>query len=253
MSTRDAADGTGTGTGSAEAISRWLLLMSNALGVIGVALLLQSAFIGAELAQSAMLTLLVGSCAFAASLLLINQRYRMPAGRAPGQNTRTDLAYAALAAAVAMGFMLVTGNADQRALPLALGCALLVWLVGSAISLLERLGAPLALAASVVMTIVVAASAAPLWLAPLSELARSSLLVDAVLAVSPLTLLAALADFDYLRTGWFYQHSALGALRYTYPPDWALIAAYALLPTAAVLTARGRPAAGRPRASTTKA
>jgi hypothetical protein len=54
------------------------------------------------------------------------------------------------------------------------------------------------------------------------------------------------AEFDYLRTGWFYQHTAIGSLRYAYPPGWLLIAIYSVLPlTGLGQEARRRTARGR--------
>jgi hypothetical protein len=228
-----------------------LWLMSNLLGVVGIALILQSAFSGYELAQSAMLTLLAGSCALAASLLLLGRR--VVAGGNSAAGLRSDLAYAALAAASTLGFILVTGNADGRAVPLAVGCFVLVWLVGTGTAVVERLGAAASLAASLIAALVMLTSAAPLWLAPLSELSGSSTVVNLVLAISPLTLLAVLADFDFLRTGWFYQHSVIGALRYEYPSGWALIANYALLSIAYIMVKKRHIGAEGAAISRTKA
>lgn len=62
------------------------------------------------------------------------------------------------------------------------------------------------------------ATAAPLWLGPLAErFAAWPGVVDAVVAISPLSYLAALAAEDYLHYDWFYQHTPVGGLRYAYP------------------------------------
>jgi squalene-hopene/tetraprenyl-beta-curcumene cyclase len=70
---------------------------------------------------------------------------------------------------------------------------------------------------------------APVWFAPIAErLSDMQFLTDLSIAISPLSYLAVIADFDYLRTPWFYAHSALGSIRYSYPNPWILAAAYAV-------------------------
>jgi hypothetical protein len=75
---------------------------------------------------------------------------------------------------------------------------------------------------------------APAWLALwLDDLATTPWVIDAIVAVNPLTLLAAGSGADYLRSDWFYRYSPMGSLRYAYPPGAALLAAWlaiALLP-----------------------
>ena len=59
--------------------------------------------------------------------------------------------------------------------------------------------------------------ALPIWLGPLAETAGNPmLLTNLIVAASPLSALAVALDLDVLRTNWFYQHSALGSLRYEY-------------------------------------
>jgi len=90
----------------------------------------------------------------------------------------------------------------------------------------------------------------PLWLAPLAEAAAPDRTVaNLAIALSPLTYLSAAADYDYLRTPWFYGHSAIGSLRYDYPPPVVYAAVCLGAGLAATLTSlrpnRGRPEAGR--------
>ncbi|MEL7449226.1 MAG: hypothetical protein AAFN78_08450 [Pseudomonadota bacterium] len=75
-------------------------------------------------------------------------------------------------------------------------------------------------------TVLFLASSAPLWAAPLAELHAP--LATLVACASPLSLLGVLMDHDYLRTAFFYQHSALGALSYRYPSAGAFVVAYAV-------------------------
>jgi hypothetical protein len=73
----------------------------------------------------------------------------------------------------------------------------------------------------------------PLWLGPAAELAGefSAALIDGVIAVSPLTHLAVASGNDLFRNQWFYQHSNLAALRYSYPGMTTVTAAYiAIIP-----------------------
>ena len=59
----------------------------------------------------------------------------------------------------------------------------------------------------------------PLWLGPAGELLAGGhpWVIDAVVGVSPLTHLAVASGNDLLRNQWFYQHSNLAALQFSYP------------------------------------
>lgn len=64
----------------------------------------------------------------------------------------------------------------------------------------------------------VAFSTAPVWLAPLAEATGNvPWLTNAIVGLSPLSALAVALDFDILRSNWFYEHSAIGSMRYAYP------------------------------------
>jgi hypothetical protein len=71
----------------------------------------------------------------------------------------------------------------------------------------------------------------PLWLGTLAELlsARHPWIIDAALGASPLTHLAVASGNDLLRNEWFYQHSNLAALQFSYPELGTLVGAYATL------------------------
>jgi hypothetical protein len=73
--------------------------------------------------------------------------------------------------------------------------------------------------------------ALPLWLGPLAEmLARTRpWVVDAVVAVSPLTHLAIASGNDLLRNQWLYDHSNLAALAVSYPGLNTLLLYYATI------------------------
>lgn len=61
--------------------------------------------------------------------------------------------------------------------------------------------------------------ALPLWLGPVGELTsrRHDWAIDAIIGLSPLTHLAVAGGSDLLRIQWFYQHSNLAGLQFSYP------------------------------------
>lgn len=71
----------------------------------------------------------------------------------------------------------------------------------------------------------------PLWLGPVAELlsARQAWIIDAVIGLSPLTHLAVVSGNDLLRNPWFYEHSNLAALQFSYPGLAELALFYAVL------------------------
>jgi len=75
----------------------------------------------------------------------------------------------------------------------------------------------------------------PVWLSPLVELNGSLLwLTNTVIAMSPISAFAVALDIDIMRTGWFYEHSSIGSLRYEYP-SWGTY--FIALLTLAILSA----------------
>jgi hypothetical protein len=102
-------------------------------------------------------------------------------------------------------------------------------------------------------------ASSPLWLGPASELlaGRYPWIIDAVVGVSPLTHLAVASGNDLLRNQWFYQHSNLAALRFSYPSLADLAVAYASVSLVLVLFTlaslrRERPAPGPTRLDPTE-
>jgi hypothetical protein len=145
-------------------------------------------------------------------------------------------AHAALAVAILAA---VTGRIVGSAAAVAAGAFLLVAAFGLLMALLSAWLNDRLTAAALAAVVSALAAAAPLWLGPIAErFASTGALVDAVVAATPLTFLAVLVDHDYLRATWFYEHSALGALRYDYPSVVSLFVVYALpLAAAAALHA----------------
>ena len=68
--------------------------------------------------------------------------------------------------------------------------------------------------------------AAPLYLSVVAEATSHQALVDAIIAVSPVSYLAGIVDYDYLRSNWFYQHTPFGGLRFNYPATGVMTVCY---------------------------
>jgi hypothetical protein len=197
-----------------------------------LATVLRGALRAADLVRSAELLTLAGAVAVAAcavlSLRAVSDALRIGAILRSG----------ALAAAAMLVLAAATGGLERGAAPAAAGAFVLVGSFGLLVALAAALLRDRLTAVTLVATLGALAAAAPLWLGPIAErFAPTGVLVDAIVAVTPLTFLAVLVDHDYLRAAWFYEHSALGALRYDYPSIVASSVVYAL-PFAAVAALR---------------
>lgn len=74
------------------------------------------------------------------------------------------------------------------------------------------------------------AGSAPIWLGPWAEyLGTYEQASNAIIWLSPLTFLAVMADYDYLRNHWFYIYTPFGGLRYAYPGKVTYCTIYLLL------------------------
>jgi hypothetical protein len=73
-------------------------------------------------------------------------------------------------------------------------------------------------------------TSSPIWLGPLVELQQpGESVVNGIVALSPLTHFSVAANYDYLRSEWFYQNSPLGSLRFAYPNLLSITGGYLLL------------------------
>jgi hypothetical protein len=163
---------------------------------------------------------------------------RPGAGSPPGQSATAVLGWAAGAALASVILLIppVRSLTDVGTVAmLAMGVGVLTFLAGS---LLVGLGALLGdrrSASRIVVLLLLVLGAAPLWLGPAAELlAGRQAVVDTVVAISPLSYLGVLADVDYLKSDWFYRHTAFGGLRYAYPSVAGFTAAYLALGAAAL-------------------
>jgi hypothetical protein len=78
-----------------------------------------------------------------------------------------------------------------------------------------------------IFTIVIVLTMLPVWLGPwINSLLSDQTTIDLIISASPLTQLAVMADFDYLRSQWFYTHSPYGSIQYDYPTKLELTLYY---------------------------
>lgn len=86
------------------------------------------------------------------------------------------------------------------------------------------------------LCVVILLTTLPLWIAPWVELIASTPpKLNMLLWSSPLSYLAGMLDYDYLRNQWFYQHTPYGMLRFEYPDKW--IASFGLIGMSFLLSA----------------
>ncbi len=157
----------------------------------------------------------------------------------PGLSLRYALVWsfwAAVLAALCGGLLAYLSGARGDVAPLTLPGLIAVTgaMTFGVISIMRWIGrfAPEPVAVALTLTLVVLLAAAPVWLGTLAEFTGSMAVANTAVAISPLSALSVCVDYDYLRNLWFYEHAAIGSLRYDYPPP-ALIAAAWLLPAVA--------------------
>jgi hypothetical protein len=109
-------------------------------------------------------------------------------------------------------------------IPLA-GGVLLQLLLFCALFLLMRAYVNQDSTAKLLITVLIGATvASPLYLSLAAG--DSQWLIDAVITASPVSYLAVLAEYDYLKSAWFYQNTPFGGLRYDYPSGWTITFCY---------------------------
>ncbi|GMQ87102.1 MAG: hypothetical protein BMS9Abin08_0300 [Gammaproteobacteria bacterium] len=121
-------------------------------------------------------------------------------------------------------------------LVLALGVCILSLFLGSVTLCLSCILDNRERARRTVFAATMLAAAAPLWLAPLAE--QVPAMTNAVVDISPLTYLAVISDYDFLRSAWFYRHTPLGGLRYDYPAPLLFTGTYLAMTTILLLAHR---------------
>ena len=85
-------------------------------------------------------------------------------------------------------------------------------------------------AAALVLALALFACGIPLILAPLAaQHSDQGWLIWLAANVSPLSYMAGVIDYDYLRDTWFYDHVSLGSMRFDYAPTLPITALWMLL------------------------
>lgn len=150
---------------------------------------------------------------------------------------------------VAAGFAIMIAtpaSAFTPAVPsLVVAVGVMVFFMEGLTALLAGLLRDRSIAILAVLTLICIAAAVPLWIGPWVEyFAGTDWFADLVVAISPLTYLAAMAEYDYLRDQWFYARAPYGAFRFGYPGQLVSSGVYVAFGIAfrlaAVFTWRGR-------------
>ena len=130
-----------------------------------------------------------------------------------------------------VGFLIITlfpqyyvhGN---QSLQLAGGVFVLLLLFGSLFSLIQTYTPSNANSMTLFTLVSTAVIAAPLYLGVVAEATSNQAIIDSIIAVSPISYLAGIMDYDYLRSSWFYQHMPYAGLRFNYTASGMLTVCY---------------------------
>jgi hypothetical protein len=178
---------------------------------------------GAE--PGAMQVTLAMCCSWLAVLLA-------PVDSGHGTRARLMVPWAAMAAA---GFLSLSWSPlffeqGNRSVQLA-GAVLILVLLFSSMQSLIRAYAPSRASSMTLFTLLAGVFiTAPLYLSVAAEAAPNQVLVvDSIIAASPVSYLSGIADYDYLRSGWFYQHMPFGGLRFNYPDPGFMTVCYVVI------------------------
>jgi hypothetical protein len=175
-----------------------------------------------ELDPSAM-PITLASCLSWLAVLLI------PVNSDHNIHLRVVVLWAVMAAA---GFLTLSSSPlyfeqGNRNLQLAGGVLTLILLFSAMRSLMRVY--TLSHASSMILLTLIASAffAAPLYLSVIAEAtSHQTLIVDTIIAASPVSYLAGIADYDYLRSTWFYQNMPFGGLRFNYPAPGIMTVCY---------------------------
>ena len=78
-----------------------------------------------------------------------------------------------------------------------------------------------------VLLLTVITVAAPVWLGPFVEMYQpGDSAIDSIISITPLTHFAVAAEYDYLRSQWFYRNVAFGSLPFVYPGLTPIVTSY---------------------------
>jgi hypothetical protein len=163
-----------------------------------------------------------------------------PGKRSTRKRTATAiLAWSCVVTCLAALLLIVVGRGTHSAQSIASVCGVLLLITmtthGGAAAVETLVGKACAdasnareIAGRVAMLVLALLGSIPLWMGPATEIAKHSHpgLIDTVIAVSPLTHLAVAGGNDLLRNPWFYQHSSLSGLQFSYPSLTMIVVCY---------------------------
>lgn len=159
-------------------------------------------------------------------LLVLLTQLLLPAARSPGHLLANSVAGAAvmiildqlpIAASVPMAILL-------RVCVVIFCLSLLLW---SLRQLLQTVCGGVFKLRDPVLLLAAVTAAAPVWLGPFVELVQpGDGAISGILSITPLTHFAVAAQYDYLRSVWFYRNTPFGSLPFAYPGLISIVAAY---------------------------
>ena len=209
----------GRQTGLTGWLTTWLVAW---LGVFLAAVFFSATLKNDAFAASAYRLVSQGLFVTLAALLLLPLPQRWPGLIA------TSLSSAAV-------FLLLSSWSGADAVPAAVlfRLTLLVFCLSLALwSLLQLSGALFPAQAglrSIVALLFCTGLALPLWLGPVVELLQpGNTSLDSLIAITPLTHFSVAADYDYLRSEWFYRNTPFGSLPFHYPGFYSIVTVYLL-------------------------
>jgi len=167
-----------------------------------------------------------------------------PAGGGRGNRAGQVAVWAVAAAAgfLVLLLFLVSGGPGIRGLQLAGGVLMLVLLYSAVHGFIGRRAASPARSMMLFTLLAAVFLAAPLYLGALAvAAAEEPAVANLIVAASPASYVAAIIDYDYLRSGWFYQHAPFGGLRFEYPGTGLMTACYLIVTLMLAAAARFKP------------
>ena len=178
----------------------------------------------ADMEPGAMLVTLAAFFSWLSILLL-------PTNSGSRTQTRVVLLWAVMATA---GFLTISLSPlyfepGNRSLHLAGGVLVLVLLFGAMQRLIRVYSSSHTNSMMLFTLITGALFTAPLYLSVVAEATSHQALVDAIIAASPVSYLAGIVGYDYLRSGWFYQHMPYGGIRFNYAATGIMTIGYLII------------------------
>lgn len=85
-------------------------------------------------------------------------------------------------------------------------------------------------ARNTILLVTVIVITGPVWLGPLVEISQpGDSTINSIISVTPLTHFSVAAEYDYLRSEWFYQNTPFGSLPFAYPDLISIAVTYFVL------------------------